>query len=71
MRLKMTWERNEDGELVYYDKLNTEGFVYNKQIRFINEIETNDRFDRLTNLDISTHYRDREYWFMRSKAGPG
>jgi len=30
------------------------------------EITTNDRFDRLTNLDISTHYRDREYWFMRS-----
>ena len=29
-------------------------------------IETNARFDRLTNLDISTHYRDREYCFMRS-----
>lgn len=32
----------------------------------MNKIETNDRFDKLTNLDISTHYRDREYWFMRS-----
>ena len=31
-----------------------------------NTITTNDRFDKLTNLDISTHYRDREYWFMRS-----
>ena len=30
------------------------------------EIKINDRFDRLTNLDISTYYRDREYWFMRS-----
>lgn len=29
-------------------------------------LETNDRFDSLTNLDISTHYRDREYWFMKS-----
>ena len=29
-------------------------------------IETNIRYDKLTNLDISTHYRDREYWFMRS-----
>ena len=29
-------------------------------------IETNDRFDKLTNLDISTHYRDREYWLMKS-----
>jgi hypothetical protein len=29
-------------------------------------ITTNDRFDRLTNLDISTHYRDKEYWLMRS-----
>ena len=31
----------------------------------INTITTNDRFDKLTNLDISTHYRDREYWFMK------
>jgi len=31
-----------------------------------NEIITNDRFDRLTNLDISTHYRGREYWLSRS-----
>ncbi|MCP4493244.1 MAG: hypothetical protein GY820_38970 [Gammaproteobacteria bacterium] len=30
------------------------------------EISTNERFDKLTNLDISTHYRDREYWFMKS-----
>ena len=30
------------------------------------EIETNKRFDKLTNLDISTHYRQREYWFMRN-----
>lgn len=30
------------------------------------EITTNNRFDKLTNLDISTHYQDREYWFMRS-----
>ncbi len=29
-------------------------------------IKTNDRFDTLTNLDISTHYRDREYWFSLS-----
>ena len=29
-------------------------------------IMTNDRFDKLTNLDISTHYRDREYWLMKS-----
>lgn len=29
------------------------------------KIETNERFDRLTNLDISTHYRDREFWLMR------
>ena len=28
--------------------------------------KTNERFDKLTNLDISTHYRDREYYFMRS-----
>lgn len=30
------------------------------------EITTNDRFDRLTNRDISTHYRKREYWFSKS-----
>ena len=30
------------------------------------EIKTNDKTYKLTNLDISTHYRDREYWFMRS-----
>jgi len=30
------------------------------------EIKTNERFDELTNHDISTHYRDREYYFMRS-----
>ena len=30
------------------------------------EIKTNDRFDKLTNLDISTHYRDREYYFFKS-----
>jgi hypothetical protein len=29
-------------------------------------IATNDRFDKLTNLDISTHYKDRKYWLMRS-----
>jgi len=29
-------------------------------------IETNERFDKLTNLDISTHYNEREYWLMRS-----
>ena len=29
------------------------------------EIKTNDRFDRLTNLDISTHYRDTEFWFFK------
>ncbi len=27
------------------------------------ELETNDRFDSLTNRDISTHYRDKDYWF--------
>lgn len=27
-------------------------------------IKTNDRFDRLTNLDISTHYRGLEYYLM-------
>ena len=31
-------------------------------------ISTNDRFDKLTNFDISTHYREREYWFMRSSV---
>ena len=30
------------------------------------ELKTNDRFDKLTNLDISTHYRDKEYWLMKS-----
>ena len=34
----------------------------------MNEIKTNDRFDRLTNLDISTHYREREFWVMRSSV---
>lgn len=29
-------------------------------------ITTNERFDKLTNLSISTHYKDREFWFMRS-----
>lgn len=29
-------------------------------------IETNDRFDRLTNLDISTHYSDRKIYLCRS-----
>lgn len=31
-----------------------------------NKIITNDRFDKLTNLDISIHYRDKEYWLTRS-----
>ncbi len=30
------------------------------------EIKTNPRFDKLTNRDISTNYREGEYWFMRS-----
>lgn len=30
------------------------------------QLKTNERFDKLTNLDISTHHRNREYWFMRS-----
>lgn len=30
------------------------------------EIITNDRFDRLTNLDISTHYRDKDFYLMKS-----
>lgn len=30
------------------------------------EIKTNDRFERLTNLNISTHYQDGEFYFMRS-----
>ena len=30
------------------------------------QLEGNARFDKLTNLDIKTHYRDREYWLMRS-----
>lgn len=29
-------------------------------------IKTNSRFDSLTNCDISTHYRNREYWFNLS-----
>lgn len=29
-------------------------------------IKTNDRFDKLTNLDISVHYRNKEYWFVKS-----
>jgi len=29
-------------------------------------ITTNERFDKLTNLDISTHYRNRKYWFMKN-----
>lgn len=29
-------------------------------------IETNDRFDQLTNLDIKTHHRDTVVWVMRS-----
>lgn len=29
-------------------------------------IKTNSRFDKLTNLDIATHYRDKEFYFMRS-----
>jgi hypothetical protein len=29
-------------------------------------ITTNDRFDRLTNLDISTHYRKRIMWLSKS-----
>lgn len=28
--------------------------------------ETNARFDKLTNRDISTHYNDKEYYFGRS-----
>lgn len=30
-------------------------------------IETNDRFDRLCNNDISTHYRDLEIWTLPSE----
>ena len=30
------------------------------------ELETNDRFDKLTNRDIATHYRNKESYFMRS-----
>jgi len=30
------------------------------------QIETNDRFDGLTNLDISTHYRDTDFYFSKS-----
>ena len=29
-------------------------------------MESNDRFDKLTNRDISIHYRDRDYYFMKS-----
>jgi len=32
----------------------------------VTEIKSNERFDRLTNLDISTHYRDVEFYFMKS-----
>ena len=32
----------------------------------INKIKTNDRFDGLTNLDISTHYRNQEWYFSLS-----
>ena len=31
-----------------------------------NTIETNDRFDRLTNLDISTHYGDKSFYFGKN-----
>jgi len=30
------------------------------------QIKTNDRFDKLTNLDISTHYQDTDFYFMKS-----
>ena len=30
------------------------------------KIKTNERFDNLTNFDISTHYKDEEFYFMRS-----
>ena len=33
----------------------------------MNEIKTNDRFDRLTNLDISTHYSGLEFWALPSE----
>jgi hypothetical protein len=33
----------------------------------MNEIETNDKFDKLTNLDISTHYRDIDIWALPSE----
>ena len=32
----------------------------------MNTIKTNDRFDKLTNLDISTHHRDGEMWLCKS-----
>jgi len=32
----------------------------------MNKITTNENFDQLTNLDISTHYRNRKYYFMKS-----
>jgi len=31
----------------------------------MSEIKTNKRFDRLTNLDISTHYKDRSYYLFK------
>jgi hypothetical protein len=33
----------------------------------MNEIKTNDRFDRLTNLDISTQHRDIEFYALPSE----
>ena len=30
----------------------------------MNEIKTNDRFDKLTNLDIAAHYRDIDLWLF-------
>ena len=32
----------------------------------MNTIKTNDRFDTLTNLDISTHYKDKEFYINLS-----
>ena len=31
----------------------------------MNKIITNDKFDRLTNLDISTYYRNEEFYIMK------
>jgi len=31
----------------------------------VTEIKTNDRFDKLTNLDISTHYRDKKFYVSK------